>query len=52
MITWAHCSGAMRLRSPVAARELLPPDLALELELRQTELKLAAVQATLRGLEA
>ena len=35
-----------------AARELLPPDLALELELRQTELKLAAVQATLRGLEA
>ena len=35
----------------VVARELLPSDLALELELRQTELKLAAVQAALRGLE-
>lgn len=35
----------------VAARELLPPDLALELELRRTEIKLAAVQAALRGLE-
>ena len=35
----------------VAARELLPPDLALELSLRQTELKLAAVQAAIRKLE-
>jgi len=35
----------------VAARELLPTDLALELELRQTELKLAAVQAAIRKLE-
>lgn len=35
----------------VAARELLPPDLALELEIRQVEIKLAAVQAALRGLE-
>ena len=33
-----------------AARELLPLDLALELELRQTEIKLAAVQAAIRKL--
>ena len=35
----------------VVARELLPSDLALELEGRRVELKLAAVQAALRGLE-
>jgi len=34
------------------ARELLPPDLALDLELRRVELQLQAVQAARRGLEA